>query len=158
MIQEQKINSPIWVYQCYAIFLLSIPIGIFWILFKIGLENQISIIEILKILYQSNAEFFIYLCPFLFIPWMLWNIRLTITPSKIHYSLFSLQISPSIKNLAISSSQINLEYDSPFTQIYRKFKKIKHKEDQFKFDQRYGTVEFIPLQPKNYHGSFINFL
>lgn len=149
--QEFKSVHPIFIFQYTALAFIAPPLGIGLILWSIGAENGKSFLYILNVLWAEGSSSFIYsLACFLF-AFFVWNIRLTITQSKIYYSVFGLQVSFAIQKHEIAYSTINPAYDTPGTLIMRKFKKFDSPESLEKFNQRFGTVEFVFIKKQPIH-------
>ena len=122
---------------------LVFPLSIGLILWNIGEENGKSFSYILNTLWAEGSNSFIYSLSCFLISFTLWNIRLTITQSKIYYSMFGIPTMWRINKYDVSHCQINPKFDSPYTWFYRKFKHFKIPESEQLFNCRYGTIEFV---------------
>lgn len=124
----QNHSYPILIFQYASILSLAAPIGVLWILWKIGLDNDIPFLEVLNALIKEAPQSFLYMPIFIIISLSLWNMRLHITESKIYYSVLGIPTLWSIKREDISSSRFN----------------TPESEQQFNFRQ--GTVQFIFIE------------
>ncbi|MDM1281483.1 hypothetical protein HXZ64_11045 [Acinetobacter indicus] len=124
----QNHSYPILIFQYASILSLAAPIGVLWILWKMGLDNDIPFLEVLNALIKEAPQSLLYMLIFIIISLSLWNIRLHITESKIYYSVLGIPTLWSIKREDISSSRFN----------------TPESEQQFNFRQ--GTVQFIFIE------------
>ena len=144
--QEHKLSIPIFTFQYLSILILMYPIGILAILWHTGTNTHHSQFSILSLFAHSDSTFLLHFLSFFGMSFLIWNMRLNISESKIYYSVFNIPISWAIARNEISHSQFTRKYDPPYTYIKRKLKHLKTPESEQQFNIRYGTVELIFIQ------------
>jgi len=142
----QNNSYPILIFQYASILSLAAPIGVLWILWKMGLDNDIPFLEVLNALIKEAPQSLLYMLIFIIISLSLWNIRLHITESKIYYSVLGIPTLWSIKREDISSSRFNAKYDPPYYYIKRNLTRFNTPESEQQFNFRQGTVQFIFIE------------
>ena len=144
--QEYSVSIPIYMFRFLSILNLILPIGALIILWWSGSQTGHTLFSILAYLANNDPSFYFYALCFFLIAFVTWNIRLNISKTKIYYSVLNIPISwPNLRK-EISHSQFNQKYDPPYTYIKRKLKHFDTLESEQRFNNRYGTIEFVLIQ------------
>jgi len=153
MKQQSRIKQyPIYLLQYAGVLFTLFPLSVISIIFYIGRTNNRSYTEIWQIFIDFNPTMHLYNIGCIVIGVTLWNLRLTITPQKIYYTVWDLPMTLGIQKHEIHYCQMNHQFDAPLTWMVRKLKTFNSNTDLDAFDKRMGTVEFVFIhqQPINW--------